>query len=170
MTSVQSLLLALTVGAVGFAAGIALDPQPSDALPETVVTDPVDPENQLLAQLQQRLARAIAPLDSAVIDSLSSHDFQGINAGGQVIDKAAVFRALANLPYELVHVVDDSIRVRRFGPFAIVTALETVSGRAATGPVTGQLRVFQVWVKRGERWQTVGSQAALVPPPSPDTH
>jgi len=171
MTPAQSLLLALAAGAGGFTAGAVLDPlsnQPFGAMPVTAVTDSADPENQIIAKLQQRLAGALAPLDSVTLDSLASDDFLAVNAGGVVLNKSDVFRVLATLPYELLEVIDDSIHVRRQGPFAIVTAIETVKGRTADGPVTGQLRLYHVWVKRGNRWQTVGGQAALVQPLPPN--
>jgi preprotein translocase subunit Sss1 len=92
-TATQTGLLALVVGALGFVAGAGLGPLPRwgpGAVNDTAVTEANDPENRVVAALQQRLARALAPFDSIALDSLASADFLSVNAAGQAIERANV--------------------------------------------------------------------------------
>jgi hypothetical protein len=113
--------------------------------------------------LQHHLAAAFAPFDSVALDSLLADDMQAINAADQVLDKAAVFRILRASAGSIVRVVDDSIRVRRYGPVALMTLRETVTARTDSGEATGHLRMTEVWLRRAGRWRAVQSQASVVP-------
>jgi ketosteroid isomerase-like protein len=87
----------------------------------------------------------------------------GINPAAKVLDKAAALAELGNLGYDLLSVEDDSIRVRTFGPCAIVTARETVRGRAQGREQTGYLRLTNIWVEEHGGWRTVGGHATVLP-------
>ncbi|HEV8150111.1 MAG TPA: hypothetical protein VGP61_08020 [Gemmatimonadales bacterium] len=52
-------------------------------LPASSITDPTDRDIQTLKRLQNKLATAIAPLDSIAVDSLLAPDMRAINARGQ---------------------------------------------------------------------------------------
>jgi hypothetical protein len=109
------------------------------------------------------MAIAFAPLDSVALDSLLADDMQAINAADQVIDKPTAIRILRAAAGSVMKVVDDSIRVRRYGPMALMTLRETVSARTDSGPAVGHLRMTEVWLRRGGRWQAVQSQASIIP-------
>jgi hypothetical protein len=165
MSSPKASLL-LGAGIVGFALGLPVGRRTLQSwppLPATAINDSADSHSRTLVALQQRMATAFAPLDSAALDSLLADDLQAINAADQVIDKTTAMRVLRAAAGTLVKVVDDSIRVRRYGPVALMTLRETVRTRSDSGRSTGHLRMTEVWLRRAGRWQAVQSQASLIP-------
>lgn len=126
-------------------------------------TSPDDPDNRQLARLQLQIAAAMAPFDSLALDSIFASDFQSINAGDQRLDKAEVLRQLRAAQGVLLSAVDDSIRVRRYGTFAIMTAREVVRMRDGDRIATGSLRMTAIWIKRDGRWQVVGGHVSVIP-------
>lgn len=166
MSSPRTSLLIVGAATVGFGSGILVGRRTllsSDSLPSAVVSDSEDRHSRTLIALQQQLAAAFAPLDSVALDSLLADDLQAINAADQVIDKGAAIRVLRAAAGSLVKVLDDSIRVRRFGPLALMTLRETVKARTDSGEATGHLRMTEVWLRRAGRWQAVQSQASVIP-------
>lgn len=126
------------------------------------ITDPSDPDIRTLLRLQQQLAASLAPLDSLALDSLMADDMRAINAGDQVLDKAAALRMLRELSGTLLNVVDDSITVRRYGDVAVMTLRETMTVRADAGATVGRLRMTELWLKRDGRWRAVASHATII--------
>ena len=155
----------LVVAAVGFLAGVAVGRHPliGISLPSVPSTDLADPEIQALIRLQTKLAASLAPLDSLALDTLLAADMRAINAADQRLEKSTAIDMLRNVQAALLHVVDDSIQVRRYGLVALMTLRETVTIRAAAGESSGRLRMTEVWLKRDGRWQVVGSQATALP-------
>jgi hypothetical protein len=132
-------------------------------LSSPAVTDPTDPEIRTLTRLQQKIAAAIAPLDSVALDSLIASDVRMINAGDQVFSKTDIVRFLRANGGALVRVVDDSIAVRRYGDVALMTLRESVTIRVNGVESTGRLRITEIWFRRGGRWQGVGGQSTALP-------
>jgi Domain of unknown function (DUF4440) len=166
MSSPRTSLLIVGAGAIGFATGLMVGRRtlPSwSRLPPAAVSDSADSHTRTLVALQHRLAAAFAPLDSIALDSLLADDLHAINAADQVIDKATAIRVLRAAAASLVKVVDDSIRVRRYGPVALMTLRETVSSRTDSGEAIGHLRMTEVWLRRGGHWRAVQSQASVIP-------
>ncbi len=159
-------LLALLVAAAGFVAGTVVTRgrvERASALGAVPVTDPADPDIRTLVRLQERMAAALAPPDTAALESLIPDDWRGINAADVVLDRARARAILQQAAGSLVRVVDDSIQVRRYGNVAIMTLRETVTMRVEKTTTVGRLRMTEVWFKRGGNWQSVASQATVIP-------
>ena len=166
MSSPRTFLLVVGAGVVGLAVGLAVAPRalPSGSPPPpTAVSDSADSHTRTLVALQHHLAAAFAPLDSVALDSLLADDLQAINAADQVVDKGTALRILRAAAGSLLRVVDDSIRVRRYGSVALMTLRETVTARTDSGEATGHLRMTEVWLRRAGRWQAVQSQSSVIP-------
>lgn len=158
----RNLVLVLVVAAA-FAAGVFMGRGSMvPALSSLPIEDSTDPDIRTLHGLQHRLAASLAPLDSVALDSIMADDMRAINAGDQVLDKAAALSMLRGLSGALVNVVDDSIAVRRYGDVAVMTLRETVTLRGDTGAMVGRLRMTVLWFKRDGRWQAVASQAMII--------
>jgi len=132
-------------------------------LSEVAVADPADREIRLLTRLQLKVAAAIAPVDSVALDSLIAADVRMINAGDQVFLKNDIVPFLRANGAALVRVVDDSIAVRRYGDVALMTMRESVTVHTNGVESTGRLRITEVWLRRGGRWQVVGGQSTALP-------
>jgi len=127
------------------------------------ISDSTDLDIRSLLGLQRQLAASLAPLDSVALDSIMADDMRAINAGDQVLDKAAALKMLRDLSGTLQRVADDSITVRRYGDVAVMTLRETVTMRGATGATVGRLRMTELWLKRDGRWRAVASHATGIP-------
>jgi ketosteroid isomerase-like protein len=161
-------LAAIGVG-VGLVVGVVADwplLRRGGVLETHAETDPADPEIRQLVELQERMAAALAPMDSVALDSLIADDYKGINAGDQSLDKAVAAAILRSASNTLVHVGDDSIQVRRYGDVAIMTLRETVTARAGDSTATGRLRITAIWFKRDGSWRAVGSHATVIANPA----
>ena len=159
---VSKSLISLAVAAVvGFAAGRGLGPRPPE--PVAAGSPRADSTDRVLTGMQERLAAALGARDMASLDTLVSEDFLGVNGAAKVLTKRGVLTELANLPYELLSVEDDSIQVRQFGPCAVITVRETVRARVDGRTETGRLRVTNIWLEEGSGWRTVGGQATVQP-------
>jgi ketosteroid isomerase-like protein len=91
--------------------------------------------------------------DVARFEQLLADDFLCTNPDGSLIDRAAFLRQTA-APRSLTALRADDVRVRVFGPVAIIhgrTAFETVDGRHGSG------RYTDVWEKRGGEWRAVAA-------------
>lgn len=73
-----------------------------------------------------------------------------------------MFSGLRGAQGVLVEAVDDSIEVRRYGTFAIMTAREAITMRGQGRPAAGSLRLTEIWLKRSGRWQVVGGHASVI--------
>ena len=152
------------VAGLGFLAGLLAERGITNReLPSVPVTNPADSDIQTLIQTQTPLAASLAPLDSIAVDTLLPPDMRAINAGDQVLDKAAAIATLRSAQGTLLHVQDDSIEVRRYGPVAVMTLRETFAIRTDSTPSLGRLRMTELWLKRRGRWQPVASQASALP-------
>ena len=169
MRALHVVLVVSLVGVAGFGAGVAVGRSHlirAPSLGSQPVADADDPDIRTLVQLQERLAAALAPLDSVALDTLIADDWRGINAGDQVLDKAVALKILREATGTLLSVVDDSIQVRRYGNVAVMTLRETVTARAGNATAVGRLRITEIWLKRDGHWRAVASQATVIAQPA----
>lgn len=112
---------------------------------------------QELIRLEEEGLEASLKQDARKIGEMLADDYFGINFEGQVEDKAKVLEVIANPPMKFDSLKNSEYKVSVLGEVAIVTALTT-----ATGPVSGQARFTDVWVKRNGKWKLLNSQGTLV--------
>ncbi|HET8622714.1 MAG TPA: nuclear transport factor 2 family protein [Gemmatimonadales bacterium] len=142
-------------------AGQVVAGQTTITLPDTAAYSPT--ARQILA-LEVKRSAAIASRDTAWLATLYSPDFKGVPAGGQRVDRAALFRVFSRDAPELRFAIDE-LEVRDFGTSA------TVMGRLRTttrdGQSLGESRYLHLYVPRKGHWWIVAAVGSAVLPPRP---
>jgi hypothetical protein len=98
------------------------------------------------------LRKDVRKMGELLADNYSEIDFEG-----KVNDRARALELVANPPMKFDSIKLSDFKVSAYGDVAVVTGLST-----ATGPISGQARFTDVWVKQGGKWKLTHSQGTLV--------
>ena len=106
--------------------------------------------------LGQRWAAAKRAGDAAALELLLADDFLLVGPLGFMLDKTQYLgsRRSGELQHESLEWAD--IRVRVFGDAAVVVGVQTQRSTYQARDASGQFRVTQIVVRRGDRWMLVG--------------
>lgn len=100
---------------------------------------------------------AIVKRDTATLDRLLADEFQFV--GG--MKKAAYLDSIKTQAADAVtSAVSTDLQVLVYDNTAVVTGLDTLSGRNEGQPYTAKWLYTDVWVKRAGRWQCVRTHAS----------
>jgi len=112
-----------------------------------------------LRKLVQAWDRADVAGDTATLDRLLADEFSFV--GGQ--SKAQYLASLKSKPADLTieSAVSTDVQVQIYGTTAIVTGLDTISGKNKDESYTNRWLYMDVWVKRSGRWQCVKTYSTL---------
>jgi hypothetical protein len=137
-------------------AGTVQAGQTTITLPDTSAYSPA--ERYLLA-LEIERSGAIARHDTAWLARLYAPDFQGIVAGGQRVDQAALLNIFTRDAPDSRFAIDELV-IRSF------TDAATVTGRLRTnnaaGNQVGESRYLHAYVRRGNQWWIVAAAGSAV--------
>ena len=114
--------------------------------------------------LEVKRSAAIASRDTAWLATLYASDFKGVPAGGQRVDRPALFKVFSRDAPALRFAIDE-LEVRDFGTSA--TVMGRLSTRTQDGQVLGESRYLHVYVPRGNHWWIVAAVGSVVLPPRP---
>ena len=108
---------------------------------------------QELRKLVQAWDRADVAGDTATLDRLLADEFSFV--GGQ--NKAQYLAALRSKPPDLTieSAVSTDVQVQVYGSTAVVTGLDTITGKNKGESYTNRWLYMDVWIKRSNRWQCV---------------
>ena len=114
---------------------------------------------QELRKLVQAWDGADVAGDTATLDRLLADEFSFV--GGQ--SKAQYLAALKSKPSYLTieSALSTDVQVQVYGSTAIVTGLDTISGKNKSESYTNRWLYMDVWVKRAGRWQCVKTYSRL---------
>jgi ketosteroid isomerase-like protein len=123
-------------------------------------------QEELLA-LNHRLAEAERKKDVETLRQLMADDYVGIDPAGNLLTKNVVLErfGLPELVYE--HLATDAVTVRVYGEVGIVSGRSTIRGRYGAQNFNVQARYTDIYVRRDNQWQVVGSQMTPLQQPSP---
>lgn len=112
---------------------------------------------QELRKLVQSWDEAFVKGDTATLDHLLAEEFSFV--GG--LKKADYLASFKSRPNEAVEsAVSTDIQVQVYGVTAILTGLDTITGKNKGEPYTTKWLYLDVWVKRDGRWQCVKTYSA----------
>ena len=120
------------------------------------------PEDQLKAT-HDALARAEIDRDAATLGRLVAHDFEGVDPGGEAMDRAAVLAAYLAGGVVLRKVQWEELNVRVFGEAGLVTGRSRIEGITPEGTFGGRFRFTDVYVLREGEWRLVSSHTSPLP-------
>ena len=119
---------------------------------------PADSSAQAVLKLEHTWVRAISEHDSAFVERLLADNFIDMSWQGRLRSKADMLENLKR-PKPATQVLSD-LKVRVFGETAIVTGLNTMTGR--DNAWQARLRFTDVFVGHADQWHAVSSQETLI--------
>jgi ketosteroid isomerase-like protein len=114
---------------------------------------------QELRKLVSDWDRADVAGDTTTLDRLLADEFSFV--GGD--NKAQYLASLKSKPADLTieSAVSTDVQVQIYGSTAIVTGLDTITGKNKGESYTNRWLYMDVWVKRSGRWQCVKTYSTL---------
>lgn len=121
----------------------------SSPLPNSVTT---------LLRLEHTWQQAVSSGDKQTLRNILADNFLDTSYKGELRTKDEIVASVnGNRHYNAVL---SDLKVRLFGDTAIVTGLNTVTGRGQAW--TAQVRFTDIFVKRNNRWQAIGAQESII--------
>jgi ketosteroid isomerase-like protein len=119
----------------------------------------------VITELEERLAQAWVKRDRPFIDALLASDWTVIDQSGRTLTKQQVLEeTFASAERTIDTMAVDDVRVRVFGPVAVVTGRTRATGSYQGRQASVALRFTDVFHFRDSRWQVVASQGTTITP------
>jgi len=149
---VKTLVLCL---AAALAAGLAGAQEPEP---------PPNPEmqRQELVNLEKENARAIQLHNPTFFKSSYSEDFSGVTRYGEVLNKAAVVKEVANMPQQFDSVVSTDAQVKMYRDTAAVLSLRSEVGHLGGKKFYNQYRVLRLYINTSRGWKVVSQLETML--------
>ena len=112
---------------------------------------------QELRKLVQSWDEAFVKADTATLDRLLAKEFSFVG-GLKKVDYLASFKSRPN--DAVASAVSTDIEVQVYGDTAILTGLDTITGKNKGESYTSKWLYLDVWVRRDDRWQCVKTYSA----------
>lgn len=124
-------------------------------------------EQQLKDALRQ-WDEAYARRDGEALNQILSTDFVFTAPTGQVVTRPQYLSANLKAPDIAVEtpIGSEDVQVRLYGDTAVMTSVAAQRGQRFNRDPHVRYRYTDVWVKRGDRWQAVASQATHIADPT----
>ena len=117
---------------------------------------------QALLGLERQWWDAIVRRDQAFSERIVADDYTFTDPTGAVHDRQADIENARSGAVVIESAQLDDLSVRVYGETAVVTARNTVKGRAMGQDISGPYRFLDVFVRRDGRWQCVASQMTRI--------
>ncbi len=118
---------------------------------------------QQLKQMEDDWQKATRTKDAATLKRIISEDWVATDDKGKILNREQYISQTTSNPDVIQSNVNTDMQVRVYGNTAVVTGGLTESGTRNGTAYTDTYRWTDVFVKRGGRWQAVGSHWAKVP-------
>jgi ketosteroid isomerase-like protein len=112
-----------------------------------------------LSELSHDLVRAVQEQDVPRLETLLAAEFTLLGAAGE-LDRAGLLDAAA-ARYEIDDFGYEELDVEVYGNTAVVVSRYRQTARLDGRDVGARLRVTDVWIRRGARWQIVRRHATV---------
>ncbi|HZH44306.1 MAG TPA: nuclear transport factor 2 family protein [Lysobacter sp.] len=97
------------------------------------------------------------------LDRLLADDWLLTHSDGRVQDKADYLGELRTRSRSNQQILNEDVRLRRYGDTAVVTGTSVQSGVSNGQPWSGRFRFTRVWVLRDGVWRMVASHSSRLP-------
>jgi ketosteroid isomerase-like protein len=119
----------------------------------------------VIADLEERLARAWVNKDRPFIEALLASDWTVTDPSGRILTKQQVLEeTFSSADRRIDAMAVDDVRVRVLGPVAVATGRTRATGSYQGRQASVALRFTDVFHLRDGRWQVVASQGTTIPP------
>jgi ketosteroid isomerase-like protein len=125
-------------------------------------TGAADPSVEQVLQRDEEMAQAVVSADLARLEDIYADDYVYVGSDGRQVTRAERLGAFRSGTLRYLSTRHSGAAVRVYGETAIVQG-ETHSKVVVNGrTVEGDFRYVGVWVRRGNRWRIVLTQATRI--------
>ena len=118
---------------------------------------------EIIADIEQQLAKAWVSRDRATIDAILAPDWSVTDAAGRVLTKQQVIQeSFDSADRRIEAMAIDDVKVRTFGDTAVATGRTRATGSYRGTSQSVVLRFTDVFVRCDGRWQAVASHGSTV--------
>jgi ketosteroid isomerase-like protein len=131
---------------------------------ERALAAEMDVDSMEIVALEKEMAHAIALNDPSFFQRVYSDDYVGTGPSGEMRNKSAVVARIQNSSAKYFNFIVTDIKVRIYGPSAVVTCTWTARGEQNGRTFARQYRVIHVYVNNNvSGWKVVASQETQLP-------
>lgn len=117
-----------------------------------------------LVTLEKEAAHAMALNNSSFFQRIYSDEYVGTASTGEILDRSALVAAIQTSNTRYTSFIASDIKVRVYGPTAVVTCTWTTRGVQNGHNFSRQYRVIHVYLNnRAGGWKVVAGQETLMP-------
>jgi ketosteroid isomerase-like protein len=141
-----------------------LSAQLSSTRRERAVAAEVEIEAEELVALEKETAHAMALNNSSFFQRVYNDDFVGTAPSGELLDRNALVSSIQNSDTKYSSFIATGIRVRIYGPAAVVTCTWSTRGVQNGRNFSRQYRVMHVYLNNNVGgWKVVAGQETILP-------
>jgi ketosteroid isomerase-like protein len=105
---------------------------------------------------------AIEAKDTKALDMLLANTFVAVEIDGSVSSKSEFLASIKAPEYQPSQAVNEQVSVQVYGNAAVVGGIFRIKGMEKGKPYVHRERFTDTWIKQGQSWQCVASQATLI--------
>ena len=105
---------------------------------------------------------AIESKDTKALDMLLGNTFVAVENDGSVSSKSEFLASIKDPSYQPSQAVNEKMDVQVYGNAAVVVGIFRIKGTEKGKPYVHRERFTDTWIKQGQGWQCVASQATLI--------
>jgi len=105
---------------------------------------------------------AIESKDTKALDMLLGNTFVAVENDGSVSSKSEFLASIKDPSYQPSQAVNEQMNVQVYGNAAVVVGIFRIKGTEKGKPYVHRERFTDTWIKQGQGWQCVASQATLI--------
>lgn len=122
-----------------------------------------------ILEIERETMAAIEKKDAEALSRLLAEDFVHRTPEGEELSKDAFLKNIASIPFEILSVRGEALKVSSFGETAVLTGVQKATVRAGDGKEeVGRGAFTDVFVRRGGRWLMVLAYSVELPAAQPE--
>lgn len=131
---------------------------------DRLITAEMEVEGVELVALEKETAHAMALNNSSFFQRVYADDYVGTAPTGEVLDRSKLVASIQNSTTNYSSFVVTDIKVRIYGPTAVITCTWSTRGVQSGRPFSRQFRVIHVYLNnRVGGWKVVAGQETILP-------
>ena len=131
---------------------------------DRAVTAEMEVEGVELVALEKETAHAMGLNNSSFFQRVYNDDYVGTAPSGEVLDRSKLVGSIQNSATKYSSFIASDIRVRIYGPIAVVTCIWSARGVRSGHEFSRQSRVIHVYLNnRVGGWKVVAGQETILP-------
>ncbi len=105
---------------------------------------------------------AVESKDTKAMDMLLASTFIAVEIDGSLSSKSEFLASIKDPSYQPSQAVNEKMDVQVYGNAAVVVGIFRIKGTDKGKPYVHRERFTDTWIKSGQGWQCVASQATLI--------